>query len=443
MEAYVRGEQAAVRSGPGPDYYATDHLAGGTRVEVYRRDAGGWLAIRPPEGSYSLVAASQLEMTSRKGVARVVGTQPVAWVATRHGPVANHKWQVQLNAGEFVRVLGEQQLTLFEGGELQRAYRIAPPSGEFRWIHEDDADSHPPVTPNAAKTVKTAETVNAAETVNTTSPGPGVDEDGVPAVELTDYRILIESDGSSSTAPRVADTRPVPPSDSAAWRPKKSSNQRVAGNDNVQRVSPARPLGDSDVLRKIDVQLSLIVSRSPEQWNLAPLRQLALEMIDNGDSALERGRARLLLEKITQFAEVQQRYRNIGSTGVAASQPTGVSKPPGVSRSTDATNAAGIGPIGAGGSIAAGEPAATSTGVTYDAQGVLVPVHSRTGRAPPYALVDANGRVLKYVSPSPGLNLHRYLGKQIGVMGQRGYLPSIEARHVTAHRVIQLDRHLR
>ncbi|MCO6453781.1 MAG: hypothetical protein J5I93_00560, partial [Pirellulaceae bacterium] len=91
----------------------------------------------------------------------------------------------------------------------------------------------------------------------------------------------------------------------------------------------------------------------------------------------------------------------------------------------------------------ASAPAAAVSEASYDAHGVLVPVYSRTRRAPPYALVDEDGQVLKYVSPSPGLNLHRYLGKRVGVVGQRGYLPTLEARHVTAQRVIQLDRHQR
>jgi uncharacterized protein YgiM (DUF1202 family) len=119
QEAYVNRDQTAVRSGPGHEYYATDHLDQGTRVEVYRRDADGWLAIRPPQDSFSLIPARQLEPTATHGVARVRESGVVAWVATRHGPVSNYKWQVKLDAGEFVRVLGQEQVTLFDGAERE------------------------------------------------------------------------------------------------------------------------------------------------------------------------------------------------------------------------------------------------------------------------------------------------------------------------------------
>ena len=41
-----------VRSGPGRNYYPTDKLDKGEKVEVYRHDPGGWYAIRPPRNSF-------------------------------------------------------------------------------------------------------------------------------------------------------------------------------------------------------------------------------------------------------------------------------------------------------------------------------------------------------------------------------------------------------
>ena len=84
-----------------------------------------------------------------------------------------------------------------------------------------------------------------------------------------------------------------------------------------------------------------------------------------------------------------------------------------------------------------------ATDVKYDGSGWLVPVHSATGTAPPFALLDAQGDVLGYVSPTPGLNLQRYVRKQVGIFGQRGYVQSLNKPHVTAERIVDLDRHLR
>jgi hypothetical protein len=50
---------------------------------------------------------------------------------------------------------------------------------------------------------------------------------------------------------------------------------------------------------------------------------------------------------------------------------------------------------------------------------------------------------LGYVSPTPGLNLQRYVRKQVGIFGLRGYVPTLNKPHVTAERVVDLDRHLR
>ena len=79
----------------------------------------------------------------------------------------------------------------------------------------------------------------------------------------------------------------------------------------------------------------------------------------------------------------------------------------------------------------------------FDGSGWLMPVHSSNQAAPPYALLNDEGFVLQYVTPAPGLNLRRYLKKEVGVIGQQSYLPALHTSHLTAHRVVMLDRHRR
>jgi hypothetical protein len=69
-----------------------------------------------------------------------------------------------------------------------------------------------------------------------------------------------------------------------------------------------------------------------------------------------------------------------------------------------------------------------------------MPVHSTKRAAPPFALANDDGIVLYYVTPAPGLNLHRYTRKEIGVIGQRSYIPALQTPHLSAHRVVLLDR---
>src|SRR5262249_26298006 len=55
--------EAEVRSGPSdsPQFYVTNRLRAGTPVEVLQELDGGWLKVRPPEGSFSWVNTRFLE----------------------------------------------------------------------------------------------------------------------------------------------------------------------------------------------------------------------------------------------------------------------------------------------------------------------------------------------------------------------------------------------
>ena len=79
----------------------------------------------------------------------------------------------------------------------------------------------------------------------------------------------------------------------------------------------------------------------------------------------------------------------------------------------------------------------------YDANGWLMPVISRRDDVPQYALTDEHGRILQFVDPAPSVNLYRYLRKQVGVYGRRGYMTEFDKPLVTAQRVVELDRHRR
>ena len=96
--AQIAVDEVEVRCGPGWDYYATQRLPRGTRVEVYRHDPGGWLAIRPPEGSFSWVTARHVRATADKNIAEVILDGAVAWVGSAPTNVAQHKWQVRLKS---------------------------------------------------------------------------------------------------------------------------------------------------------------------------------------------------------------------------------------------------------------------------------------------------------------------------------------------------------
>ena len=134
--AYVVADDVYVRSGPGRDYYPTQKLGKTDSVEVYRHDPGGWLAIRPPEGSFTWVSSRFVEPTE-KGIGKVTEENTVARVGSQFSSIRD-VIQVRLEKGELVQILEAAN----NGG--QTWYKISPPSGEFRWISADYVDRRPP-----------------------------------------------------------------------------------------------------------------------------------------------------------------------------------------------------------------------------------------------------------------------------------------------------------
>lgn len=129
---FVAKKNAHVRSGPGEEHYRTDPLRRGQELEVYVETADGWLGVRPPEKSFCWVPASATDWSQGRSVATVTGDETIAWIGTRLGSARRYRWQVQLDPGEPVNVVGSAE----RSGKPW--LRITPPSGEFRWIHVDD-----------------------------------------------------------------------------------------------------------------------------------------------------------------------------------------------------------------------------------------------------------------------------------------------------------------
>ena len=135
--AYVTSDNEYVRSGPGQRYYPTSQLPQGFAVEVYRHEADGWCAIRPPEGSFSWVASHQVRQVDPQ-VVEVVEDNVVTRVGSVLSP-ARSAVQVLLPRGEHVAIVpaGED--------EDPRWVRVAPPAGEFRWIAADKLSRQAPL----------------------------------------------------------------------------------------------------------------------------------------------------------------------------------------------------------------------------------------------------------------------------------------------------------
>jgi hypothetical protein len=171
------------------------------------------------------------------------------------------------------------------------------------------------------------------------------------------------------------------------------------------------------------LQLTAMVSKPTEQWNLEPYRVSAKSWIELGDSPLVRGEARLLLDRIEEFESL--RTRSIALQSPAQAPPLQAAPP-----------LQPAPPLNAPPMTEAIPPRVAGSG--SEASGWLVSVHTSLPGQPEFALTDDAGKVLAYVRPTTGLNLRRYVQQPVTVYGAPGYIPNLAARQIVAERVVRL-----
>ena len=383
-KAYITSDEVYVRSGPGQSYYPTDKLKAGQVVEVYRHDPGGWYAIKPPEGSFSWVSGrflqggvENLAVASAQGVAARVGS--------RFSDIRD-VIQVRLDMAEVVEVLEKKRSRNGSDGTIW--YKIAPPSGEFRWVF--------------------------GKYVNTDHPRDGLRKTAVAAANQS------RANPQPAQTPTPATAGPTPrqvaPQPSVVTIPSPIDAQRqLYGPVAPREISPQQFQAE---LEEIDMELSIMVIEEPTVWAFDDMWHAARSLSARANTALERGRARVLVNKISRFEDIKRRYDAIGA----------------VRAQTERSNRR----------LAGLRPRYRNAGREndpdgrFDGTGELIRVVSPKLGAPRYALVDELGEVRCYVSPAPGVPLRHYLGRRVGVTGTRGYMPEQHARHVMARRVSPL-----
>ena len=202
-QALVLNDDATIHSGPGSVHYSTDVLKQGAIVEVYRHDPGGWCAIRPVEGSFSLIPEAAIEIVGDKyGRIKESGTQ--AWVGTGLGPVDKPLWQIKLDRDETVELLGQVNWPSPEGHSTVW-YQIAPPAGEFRWIRMSDIQL--PSSQTRAEPTHQTQSPTASNQVNSVLQNNGFNDQRNPALTQAPTRPSPRLDTMPANTP---DTVPYP-----------------------------------------------------------------------------------------------------------------------------------------------------------------------------------------------------------------------------------------
>jgi len=492
---YVDQEGVTARCGPGGEFYRTDPLRHGQRLEVYLETEDGWLGVRPPEGSFCWVPAHAVELDRGGSSGKITEDATLAWIGTHLGKARKYLWQIQMPRDEDVTILGRAEREGPDGPQLW--YRIVPPSGEFRWVHRDQVVDNPELLlrskPQAEERLANAQPTPLEPAPERPVPAPVVTRsvlelasgaerlqaDAAPEVQLHALSApeaiplanvagmpepaSVASDASSvaavlSQAPIGSGIAPAPqpplvaiasqPSvrpigavadasvnllaSDAAWVPGASR----AGGPALQTHDPAiTAVEPPQSIRQADHQTQVL---PPPDAALAggSVDALQLELTRRmvaaaGASELEP--LRLAAEEIARSHAVEAERQR------ARLLVQRVQQVQSVARRRDGQPE----PVPSAVAPSPVEQAAASLPVSQrtlppadasssDPSGYLVQVYSSRPDSPPFALTDASGRTTHYVSPAPGVNLRRFLNQYITVSGQSGYATGLDTPHVIA-----------
>ena len=232
---YVGVEQTRLYAGPSNDFYPTGNVNRGAALEVHHRTNNGWLGVRPPQGSFSWVPAAQAYLLPGGRVIEITESSAVSWIGTEFGSAKQYRWQVQLNVGEQLGVLGEASVK--NGSDEREAlwYKVSPPAGEFRWI-EESAVSKTPVQPST-KIVDDSTQVATAEASADTA---AKDANRVQQASFNETPNRAPSTGQVQPEQSVAPERK---SKSSAAQP---ASRRAASTKKPSNNSSAKPNSEWD-----------------------------------------------------------------------------------------------------------------------------------------------------------------------------------------------------
>ncbi len=460
--AYITTDNVYIRSGPGTNYYPVMRLKRGDVVEVYRHDPGGWYAIRPLGECFSWISAEFVE--PREGnMAEVIGERVVARVGSSFSDIRD-VIQVRLDRGEQVQVIEARRFG--EGPAAQTWYKIKPPSGEFRWVSGKFVDRQPPEDqprqPSERNNLLLARHLPKGEGVDMAAGARdeiaesaddlprrrrGYSSRSTPVneeAELADAetsprdprrtkRAALWTDNEAASDPRTANraandgfrrktskamSRPQRRVGERPAEPNPRPSAKSAMDDARASSTTARPRGDealAEQLDEIDLALSAMVVRDVAEWDFAPMRTRTEALLARSTTALDRGRVRLVQRKIERYEEIKRRHDTVLT----------------VQAKTDVRNRV----------LTSGLTSTRPADATrrFDGVGRLAQVAPGQTGAAGFALLDETGGVRYYVTPSPGVNLRPYLGREVGVNGTLGFMPDARTQHVTAKRITVVE----
>ena len=436
--ALITADGVAVRSGPGIDFYPVLQLQTGDNVKVYY-EQGEWCAIRPPIGSFSWVSAAYVDFGTGN-----IGTVLADGLASRIGSDYSDDCdavQIALKRGETVLILERRETP--ENLASPVWLKIAPPSGEFRWIHRsairsnaairqvrhEDGDSQIPLQIQQIR----SEMSNSAM-----------------AAHIPELPRASSPERSSIPVPRLAAAQSVSATQQSAPVTQRSTSGTVidpfqrAFNE-LQReayVVMTRPTDDE--------VFALLIHRAEELYQIAPT-DIDLEKTYHLLESLQRTRIvrrELALRRSAPVRGNQSAVPSLLQTPLSQipARPAPAAAPAEAPVAAPSTTTAGTPAPQRQSVIPAYTPTAAQSSLTPLQAGVNVAGYDIVGQLgefeppipeghPPFAVVDERERIICLISPSANLDLLPHVGQFVGINGVLGYDRILNARHITAREV--------
>jgi len=203
--AEVIGNDVNIRSGPGTSYYRCGKLNAGDKVIVVDILHNAWAKIVPPEGSYSWISKTYVQLNpNNPKIGVLTGDDVRVWAGSDFvEPLHSHSQQVKLYKGDLVELVGPPDLDA-------DYYKIKPPADAYLWVSMEQIKLLGPVS--AQKPAQP------------------------PAEEKTQ---AAAAQPSSSAKPAAAAAAPTQPAQPAAPQPEQAAS--APGTPEAEQAQPAQP----------------------------------------------------------------------------------------------------------------------------------------------------------------------------------------------------------
>jgi hypothetical protein len=355
-------------------------------------------------------------------------------VHVRSGPGDNYYPTARLRRGDMVEVYRHDP-----GGW----YAVRPPEGSFSWVssrHLQPRDDGIAVVAGDRVVARVGSTLGNQRDVIQVRLDRGEEVELLESKRLAAdgqterwYKIAppagefrwifgkyVQRPGQEAKPPEAEEFAPIDASSGLSRSFDRTGGRQGAvarGGSSARRAPTGRGGVDAEIDR-IDLLLGALVAKEARLWNFEELGVRARAARDRATTTAQRQRAESILDRIARFEDIQRRQEAIAAVG-GGGNPSARQVAAGAS-APETTRYATLDP-------------------RFDGSGRLAVVAQNNLGAPQYALVDSAGKVRCYVSAAPGVNLRNYVGREVGVYGQRGYLANLNTQHVMAKHVTVTD----